>query len=308
MNPSERQADALEALADQSRIQNALLLEIVHEKRARRRLAEGKMPHEFSTTGAATAIEDRALELAEKVDLESVALWSDDEPLSDGGADTGTPPDDRRYRVVCDACDFESRGNYGNRLVAGAEADRHDERAHGGEQSAEVETMQVAGDGGDDVVGCDESAEPTHECAHCGATYNGRGAAMQCCSDQARTDGGQPEDGEEIDVDRELFEEAVSALEAAETSLEELASEVSEIDTGLTHSDTVALLYGRANSLNKTEIRDGFDTLEDVRSKSTRTLLKRLISDQSSELNLSEADAFLDELERLERRYGGDQE
>jgi hypothetical protein len=38
-------------------------------------------------------------------------------------------------------------------------------------------------------VGCDESAEPEHECANCGATYNGPGAALECCSDQTRTDG-----------------------------------------------------------------------------------------------------------------------
>jgi hypothetical protein len=123
----QRQADALEALTDQTRIQNALLLEIVHEQRARRRLAEGKMPLEFSSKSAATAIEDRALELAEQVDLDSVALWSDEEPLTDGG----------------------------------------------------------------DVVGPDDSAEPEHECANCGAMYNGRGAALQCCSEDARTDGGQ---------------------------------------------------------------------------------------------------------------------
>jgi hypothetical protein len=121
----QRQADALEALTDQTRIQNALLLEIVHEQRGRRRLAEGKMPLEFSSKGAATAIEDRALELAEQVDLDSVALWSDEEPLTDGG----------------------------------------------------------------DVVGPDESAEPEHECANCGAMYNGRGAALECCSDRLRTDG-----------------------------------------------------------------------------------------------------------------------
>ncbi|WP_336359070.1 hypothetical protein [Haloarcula sp. CGMCC 1.6347] len=115
-------------------------------------------------------------------------------------------------------------------------------------------------------------------------------------------------DDEPVDVDPEMFERGLEALEAAESSLEELGEEIHDIDTGLTHSDTVALLYGRANSLNKTEIRDGFDTLEDIRSKKTRTLLKRLIADQSSELNLKEADAFLDELDRLERRYGGESE
>jgi len=144
----QRQADALEALTDQTRIQNALLLEIVHEQRARRRLAEDRMPLDFSSKGAATAIEDRALELAEQVDLESVALWSDEEPLTDGG----------------------------------------------------------------DVVGPDESAEPEHECANCGAAYNGRGAAMQCCSDDARTDGaGQLKERDESDEDYRVDPEKLPA-------------------------------------------------------------------------------------------------
>jgi len=117
-------------------------------------------------------------------------------------------------------------------------------------------------------------------------------------------DGGQEEDP--VDVDPEMFQRGLDALEAAETSLEELGEEIHDIDTGLTQSDTVALLYGRANSLNKTEIRDGFETLEDIRSKKTRTLLKRLIADQSAELKLKEADALLDELDRLERRYGSE--
>jgi hypothetical protein len=144
----QRQADALEALTDQTRIQNALLLEIIHEKRARRGLAEGKMPLEFSSKGAATAIEDRALELAEQVDLESVALWSDEEPLTDGG----------------------------------------------------------------DVVGPDESKEPSHECANCGAAYNGRGAALRCCSDDARTDGaGQLQEPDESDEDDRVDPENLPA-------------------------------------------------------------------------------------------------
>jgi len=118
------------------------------------------------------------------------------------------------------------------------------------------------------------------------------------------TDGGQDEDP--VDVDPEMLQRGLDALETAESSLEELGEEIHELDTGLTHSDTVALLYGRSNSLNKTEIRDAFATLEDARSKQTRTLLKRLLADQSAELNLKEADAFLDELDRLERRYGGE--
>ncbi|QLH83343.1 hypothetical protein [Halosimplex pelagicum] len=81
-----RQADALEALADQTRVQNAVTLELVHELTALRRLQAGDRPFEFSAEGKAGAVEDRALELAERVDLDAVDLWTDEEPLTDGGA------------------------------------------------------------------------------------------------------------------------------------------------------------------------------------------------------------------------------
>jgi len=80
-----RQADALESLADQTRVQNAVLLELTHELTALRRHQQGDLPHEFSAQGKAGSIEDRALELAERVDLDAVAMWTDEEPLTDGG-------------------------------------------------------------------------------------------------------------------------------------------------------------------------------------------------------------------------------
>jgi len=86
-----RQADALESLADQTRVQNAVLLEAVHELTALRHVQQGKLPHEFSAQGKAGAIEDRALELAERVDLDAVAMWTDEEPLTDGGTSVTGP-------------------------------------------------------------------------------------------------------------------------------------------------------------------------------------------------------------------------
>lgn len=121
------------------------------------------------------------------------------------------------------------------------------------------------------------------------------------------TDDNTPDedDEEEIEVTREMFERGIEALRGAENQLDEFQAELSDIDTGLTHSDTVALMYGRPNSLTKTNIRNGFETLEDLQSKSSRYLLKRLLADQG-DLKLKEADAFLDEVQRLEQRYGGD--
>jgi len=39
-------------------------------------------------------------------------------------------------------------------------------------------------------------AEPEYECANCGAAYHGRGAALQCCSEDLRTDGGEDSEGD----------------------------------------------------------------------------------------------------------------
>jgi len=66
--------------------------------------------------------------------------------MADGGEVTPWTTD-RRYRVVCDECDFESK-TYPNRLVTEAEAERHDDRRHDGEETADVEMLRVASDGG----------------------------------------------------------------------------------------------------------------------------------------------------------------
>jgi hypothetical protein len=119
-NPSERQADALEELADQTRVQNALLLELVHQQIRRRRLEEGELPHEYSEPSVAKAVEDRVLELTERVTLDDVDAVADPDLMTDGG-----------------------------------------------------------------IVGPnDEPETPEHECADCGAAYQGRGAALECCSDR----------------------------------------------------------------------------------------------------------------------------
>ncbi|MCD2202727.1 hypothetical protein [Halobacterium sp. KA-6] len=113
------------------------------------------------------------------------------------------------------------------------------------------------------------------------------------------------DDEEDVEVTREMFERGIEALRGAEHTLDEFTAELSDVDTGLTHSDTVSLLYGRPNDLTKTAIRNGFETLEDLEAKSTRHLLKRLLADEG-DLTLKEADAFLQEVERLEQRYGGE--
>jgi hypothetical protein len=150
---------------------------------------------------------------------------------------------------------------------------------------------------------CDDCEERDAD----GINPNGRSLCTICARRGGTLvpDGGESEDEDDVEVTREMFERGIDALDAAENTIAEFEAELSDVDTGLTHSDTIALLYGRPNDLNKTNIRNGFETLEDLRSKSTRQLLKRLLADQSP-LLLKEADAFLDEIERLEQRYGGD--
>ncbi|MDH5019014.1 hypothetical protein [Halobacterium rubrum] len=159
-----------------------------------------------------------------------------------------------------------------------------------------------------------ESTERT-PCDDCGVRdaegMNPPGRSLcRPCARRAKTliaDGGHvvEDDEDDVEVTREMFERGIEALRGAEHTLDEFQSELTDIDTGLTHSNTVSLLYGRPNDLTKTNIRNGFETFEDLEAKSTRYLLKRLLADEGS-LTIKEADAFLQEVERLEQRYGGE--
>lgn len=117
------------------------------------------------------------------------------------------------------------------------------------------------------------------------------------------TDAAGAESDAEEPMDREVFEDAMTAFDAALDAIETLQAEVATMDTPLSQADTVALLFGRRNSLNKTDIKTAFDTLDDVDGVSRKTLLRRVLADMS-DLNQSEAEAFIDELDRLQRRYG----
>jgi len=107
---------------------------------------------------------------------------------------------------------------------------------------------------------------------------------------------------ERPEITDDEFLQAVETLGRVERSVAELTEAISEIDTGLTQTDTVALLYGRRNGLNKTTIEEAFETLDDITAKSERELTIRLLS-HYSDLNLSEAEEFLSEVDRLRNRY-----
>jgi hypothetical protein len=110
------------------------------------------------------------------------------------------------------------------------------------------------------------------------------------------------EKDERPEVTDDEFLQAVESLDRVEAQVDELTAAFESVDTGLTHTDTVALLYGRRNGLNKTTVEGAFQTLEDINCKTDRELIIRLLG-QYSDLNLSEAEEFLAEVETLRNRY-----
>ncbi len=125
---------------------------------------------------------------------------------------------------------------------------------------------------------------------------------MTADTDPESTDSEQNGD-DRPDVTDEEFLQAVEALERVEQQVDQLSDAVESIDTGLTETDTVALLYGRRNSLNKTTVEEAFQTLDDITAKRDRELIVRLLG-QYSDLTLSEAEEFLSEVDTLRNRYG----
>lgn len=76
----ERQADALEDLADQLATQNAILVELVRQQERRLEVEMERPPDETRTPEArATSVQDNALSLAERVDIDDARRWADDE-------------------------------------------------------------------------------------------------------------------------------------------------------------------------------------------------------------------------------------
>lgn len=100
----------------------------------------------------------------------------------------------------------------------------------------------------------------------------------------------------------EEFRQGIETLSRAEKAVSELTEAIGGLDTGLTRSDTVALLYGRRNGLNKGTIEEAFATLDDVERKDPRELVIRLLA-HYSDLNLGQAQGFVSELDTLRNRY-----
>jgi hypothetical protein len=110
------------------------------------------------------------------------------------------------------------------------------------------------------------------------------------------------------DLPPEIDEEFVERLEAVEEvrdRLDSLKSEIDGLEIGLDEEDTERLLWARMSGWSLSEIRATFDALEEVKTRSTEDLTVRLLA-QLGEVNQQEAEEFLQECDRLRRKYGGE--
>jgi len=98
------------------------------------------------------------------------------------------------------------------------------------------------------------------------------------------------------------FLRMLRALDQGITVIEELQSEVASLNTGLDEEDAIRLIYGRTQ-FSLSDVRTFFDTLDTIQGADERKLLKRLLADLGNE-RLEDADEFLDEVERLRKKYG----
>jgi hypothetical protein len=111
---------------------------------------------------------------------------------------------------------------------------------------------------------------------------------------------------EHEDVDETEFRAALLALaDAAETANILVDDFGSLTRTGLRQSDLEALIFGRNNKLNKTEIARGFEALHEVAeaSPATRERYFYILLSKLSGLTMAETQEFVDELRELRDRY-----
>ena len=98
-----------------------------------------------------------------------------------------------------------------------------------------------------------------------------------------------------------------SIADAAEV-VTTLASDLERLrETGLSDNDARDLIYGRNNSVTKSEIESMFHAIDELASGRSDRPTERLLSEISG-LNLTETEELLGELERLNSKYGSDAE
>lgn len=105
-------------------------------------------------------------------------------------------------------------------------------------------------------------------------------------------------------MDATEFVERLESLAAAAEAIETLATDLERLRaTGLKDEDARDLIYGRNSSLAKRDIEAMFDAVDQLADGRADRPTERLLS-ELSDLNLSETAELMDELDRLNRRYG----
>jgi hypothetical protein len=106
-------------------------------------------------------------------------------------------------------------------------------------------------------------------------------------------------------MDPEEFVDRLESLAKASDTVTTMARDLERLrKTGLSDDDARDLIYGRNSGLTKRDIESMFDAVDQLASDRADRPVERLLSEISG-LNLSETSELMDELDRLNRRYGG---
>jgi len=115
----------------------------------------------------------------------------------------------------------------------------------------------------------------------------------------------------ETEIETDRFLSRLSVIQGVALKLQKLRADLDSLRrTGLRDEDVVDLLYGRNSGLTKTQIRTVMETLDDLdrrldSASAREDLLVRLVADLGDE-TMSETEEIFEDLDRLNRRYGGD--
>jgi len=105
-------------------------------------------------------------------------------------------------------------------------------------------------------------------------------------------------------MDATEFVERLESLAAATKAVETLTQDLKRLrETGLSDEDARDLIYGRNSGLAKRDIEAMFDAVDQLGDGRADRPVERLLS-ELSDLNLSETRELMDELDRLNQRYG----
>jgi len=115
--------------------------------------------------------------------------------------------------------------------------------------------------------------------------------------DEIVVDGLTTMDADEFVARLESLAEAAEAINGMAEDLERLRK------TGLSDEDARDLIYGRNSKLAKRDIEAIFEAIDEIASGRADKPTDRLLAEVSG-LNLSETGELMDELDRLNSRYG----